>query len=66
MLRISWTEKRHVGETCKTMRDCIYHKKRKLEYFGHVMRNDKYLLLQNILQEKWKANEIQIVKECLG
>jgi len=27
-------------------------KRRKLEYFGHIMRNNKYTILQNIIQGK--------------
>jgi len=27
-------------------------KRRKLEYFGHIMRNNKYRILQNIIQGK--------------
>lgn len=56
ILRISWTEHitneevlRRLG---KSREISFIIKQRKLEYFGHVMRNEKYRILQLILQGK--------------
>lgn len=56
MLRISWIH--HVSNDTVLQRIngqlqyLQYVKRRKLEYFGHIMRNEKYHLLQLILQGK--------------
>lgn len=53
MLRISWIH--HVSNDTVLQRingQLQYVKRRKLEYFGHIMRNEKYHLLQLILQGK--------------
>ncbi|KAI5707683.1 hypothetical protein M8J77_007509 [Diaphorina citri] len=57
MLRISWKDKVRNTEVMARMNKEVelVHlvKKRKLEYFGHIMRNEqKYGLLQIILQGK--------------
>lgn len=56
ILRTSWVEKipnstilERLSKTTEIV-NCI--KKRKLEYFGHIMRGSKYRLLQNIMQGK--------------
>lgn len=57
ILKIPWTDHVSNNEVLNRMK-CqpqllLTIKTRKLEYFGHVMRNDnKYRLLQNIIQEK--------------
>lgn len=57
VLRVSWTE--HVTNEnillriCKEREVAVTVKARKLEYLGHIMRNEsRYQLLQNILQGK--------------
>lgn len=57
ILRISWTDHVSNVEVCRKMQkdtELIKTIKiRKLEYFGHIMRNEKrFSLLQNILQGK--------------
>lgn len=56
LLRIPWTDKVRnitVRERLGKDREIMYEiKKRKLEYLGHIMRNTKYRVLQNILQGK--------------
>ena len=56
MLRISWTEKVSNAEVLIRMRkgvEVLYDiKRRKLEYFGHVIRNKKYRLLQLVMEGK--------------
>lgn len=56
MLRISWVH-RMSNETVlhrinKELEFLVNVKRRKLEYFGHIMQNEKYRLLQLILQGK--------------
>lgn len=56
MLRISWTQKLRNSEvlelanTERTILETI--KKRKLGYFGHVIRGEKYEMLRLIIQGK--------------
>ena len=51
-----WTDKVRNSEILtrlnKNTEILVTIKKRKLEYFGHLMRGDKYRLLQNIMQGK--------------
>uniref|UniRef100_A0A8D8LPD3 Craniofacial development protein 2 n=1 Tax=Cacopsylla melanoneura TaxID=428564 RepID=A0A8D8LPD3_9HEMI len=53
MLRISWKDRitnktvlQRMGKECEVL---VTIKKRKLEFFGHVMRNDKYNLVQLVI-----------------
>ena len=56
ILRISWAEKVTNVEVLRRMqkeKELVFTiKKRKLQYLGHVMRGDKYQLLQLIIQGK--------------
>ena len=56
MLRIVWTDRITNAEVLARLnkdKEMLYSlKKRKLEYFGHIMRGTKYRLLQNIMQGK--------------
>lgn len=56
ILKVAWTEKVRNTEILvrvqKNTEIIATVKKRKLEYFGHVMRGKKYRLLQNIMQGK--------------
>ena len=57
ILRVSWTEKVTNSEILRRMnkeKEVLYTvKSRKLQYLGHIMRNEcRYKLLQNILQGK--------------
>jgi hypothetical protein len=57
ILRVSWMDRvtnESILERMKKGKEVMYTvKRRKLEYFGHIMRNDtKYRLLQVILQGK--------------
>lgn len=56
ILRISWTERVTNVEVLRRMQKekelILTIKKRKLQYLGHVMRGDKYQLLQLIIQGK--------------
>jgi len=56
ILRIYWIEKITNEEVLRRM-GCepeimITVKRRKLEYFGHIKRNNKYRILQNIIHDK--------------
>lgn len=56
MLRISWVDKVRntevLNQLSKQTEIINTIKKRKLEYFGHILRNSKYQLLQLIMQGK--------------
>lgn len=56
LLRISWVDRVRNTEVLarlqKQLEVMFTIKKRKLEYFGHVMRGEKYRILQNIMQGK--------------
>ena len=56
MLRISWVDRVRNTEVFARLQkqpEAMFTiKKRKLEYFGHVMKGGKYRLLQNIIQGK--------------
>ena len=56
MLKIPWTDFVRNTEVLDRMGkrvELLYDvKRRQLEYFGHVMRNEKYRLLQLIIQGK--------------
>ena len=56
MLRISWTGKVRNETVFQRMNNKLEVlntiKKRKIEYLGHIMRNEKYDLLQLIIQGK--------------
>lgn len=41
-------------------------KKKKFDYFGHIMRGDRYELLQLIIQVKNQARGALDVEETLG
>lgn len=63
MLRIAWTDKvtnvelrRRIQKDEEVINTL---KKRKLEYFGHIMRGPKYALLQNIIEGKIKGRRSQ-------
>ncbi|KMQ92225.1 endonuclease-reverse transcriptase [Lasius niger] len=53
MLRIPWTASTPMLRRMSKRTEILDEiKRRKLEYFGHVMRNSKYKLLQLIIQGK--------------
>ena len=56
MLRISWTDRVSNVEVLNRMgkeMEVLYEvKRRRLEYFGHIIRNEKYRLLQLVMEGK--------------
>ena len=56
MLRISWTAHVSNDEVLNRMGkevEVLYEvKRRRLEYFGHILRNEKYRLLQLVIEGK--------------
>ncbi|KAJ2952534.1 hypothetical protein O0L34_g6852 [Tuta absoluta] len=62
MLRISWTDKVRNDIVLQRMNKKLEVlntiKRRKLEYFGHIMRNEKYKLLQLIIQGKIQGRRL--------
>ena len=56
MLRVSWTDRMTNASVLESMeKDCEIIKSikiRKLQYFGHIMRNSKYRILQLIIEGK--------------
>ena len=56
MLKISWTDRVRNTDVLARMKkevEVLYEiKRRKLDYFGHVMRNEKYRLLQLVMEGK--------------
>uniref|UniRef100_A0A8D8SHV0 Craniofacial development protein 2 n=1 Tax=Cacopsylla melanoneura TaxID=428564 RepID=A0A8D8SHV0_9HEMI len=71
MLRISWIQKITNAEVLRRMNKeaelVNIIKTRKLQYLGHIMRNEhRYELLQSILQGKILAKEDQDAEESLG
>ena len=56
MLKISWTDRVRNTDVLTRMKkevEVLYEiKRRKLDYFGHVMRNEKYRLLQLVMEGK--------------
>ena len=56
MLKISWTDRvRNVEVLARLSKDLevlLTLKERKLEYFGHILRNEKYSLLKLIIEGK--------------
>lgn len=52
--------------TSKDSEILYFVKKREVEYFGHIMGNNKYVLLQTSCTVKLKGNEGQVGERLLG
>ena len=63
MLKISWTDRVRNTDVLACIRkelEVLYEiKRRKLDYFGHVIRNEKYRLLQLVMEGKIEGKRKQ-------
>ena len=63
MLKISWTDRVRNTDVLARMKkevEVLYEiKRRKLDYFGHVIRNEKYRLLQLVMEGKIEGKRKQ-------